>query len=252
MTKNKTEKFLFNQNIFDEPDAIEEEILEPPAPTFSEDELENVRRTTYERAYEQGKKEGIDQERGSREEMAAQVLKKLDQQAGLIFAAEHERDKLFEQESLNMTLAIFDKLFPAYASAHGVDELKTAIQTILQKQENQSEIIIEVHPDLLDEMEAYIALLGAQGGAARRFELKANPVMTPLQCALYWKDGGAVRNTDKLALEIRSFIHDTLAGSVTSVHDGDIDFALAEAQLSSPEHNSQDSDNALMEKPDEQ
>lgn len=220
MSNKKTEKFLFNTNIFDEPDIEEEEeIVIPPPPTFSEDELETVRRTTHDRAYEQGKKDGVDHERTSREEAIAQVLKRIEQQASLLFAAEHERERIFETEVLRTTLSIFEKLFPDYTQRTGFEELQSAIRQILQKQDNQSEIVIEVSADISEGITAFISSLSLHGNTQQRFDIRSNPSMTPGQCAMYWKDGGAIRNNEKLAGEIRTFIQDTLAGTLTNLHD---------------------------------
>jgi flagellar assembly protein FliH len=216
----KTEKFLFNNHIFDEPDIEEEDDhTPPPPPVFSEEDLETVRRTTHDRAYEQGKKDGVDQERASREEMLAQVLKRLEQQASLLFAAEHERDRIFETEVLNTTLSIFEKLFPYYTSQFGFEELRGAIRNTLEKQEDQSEIVVEVNPDAKEGIADFINSFSMGGATHQRFEVRANPTMSVGQCALYWKDGGAIRNNDKLAEEIRAFIQDTLAGTNSNVHD---------------------------------
>lgn len=221
MSNKKTEKFLFNTNIFDEPDIEEEEeIVIPPPPTFSEDELETVRRTTHDRAYEQGKKDGVDHERTSREEAVAQVLKRIEQQASLLFAAEHERERIFETEVLRTTLSIFEKLFPDYTQRTGFEELQSAIHHILQKQDNQSEIVIEVNADIRDGINDFITSLSLLGNTRQRFDIRANQAMSAGQCAMYWKDGGAIRNNEKLAGEIRTFIQDTLAGTLANLHDG--------------------------------
>ena len=146
----KTEKFLFDQHIFDEPEEDEEEFEEPPPPTFSEEELETVRQKADQEAYERGKADGVAESKASREQMVAQVLQQIGQDASILFTNEEHRDKTFERESVQLALSIFEKLFPEEKGKHGFESLKNTISEILQRQENQSEIRIEVHPDAVD------------------------------------------------------------------------------------------------------
>lgn len=215
----KTEKFLFNQHIFDEPDLEEEEFEEPPPPTFSEEELETVRKTTQDRAFEQGRQAGIDEKKASIEAQVAQVLQKIAQDTAVLFAAEDAREKLFEQESVKLASAIFEKIFPEQKELHGFDELKKSLSTILKKQEGHSEIRIEVHPSAVEGVQNHINTLNLQGGAQQRFNIIGNESLSELAVNIYWKDGGAIRDIDTIAEEIRTILHETLASDALNSHD---------------------------------
>lgn len=213
-----TEKFLFNQHIFDEPD-IEEEEEEPPPPTYSQEELETARQDTYKRAYEQGKKDGLAESMASREQMVAETLKKIAQDTSIIFAAEDHREKLFERESVLLASAIFEKLFPQQKTLHGFDELKQSLSAILKKQENQSEIRIEVHPEAAEGIQEHINSLSLAGQSQQRFDIVENDNMDKLAAKIYWKDGGAIKDIDAIAGQIRTILHETLASSGLNSHD---------------------------------
>jgi len=259
--KRKGEKFLFNQNIFDEPDIEEEEVELPPAPTFSEEELETVRRTTHERAYEAGKQEAINAERNSREEKIAQVLQKISHDTGLLFAAESERERIFEAETLRMTLAVFETLFPLYKKEHGFDELKTVIADILKKQEGQSQIIIEVHNDAVEGIKSHIHSLAQYGHDPHRYDIVGADNLDDDAFRMRWKDGGAVRDLETMAGDIGAIIKDTLAGTLTNSHDskqsGDTILPDQEQNTnpepipSDPENVEADHNDTIMESPDE-
>lgn len=259
--KRKGEKFLFNQNIFDEPNIEEEEVEPPPAPTFSEDELEAVRKTTHDRAYEAGKQDGINAERNSRDEIVAQALQKISHDTGLLFAAEGERERIFEIETLRMTLAIFETLFPLYKKEHGFDELKTAVAGILEKQEGQSQIIIEVHPDNVEGIKNHIHSLAQYGHDPHRYDITGTDNLDEDAFRMRWKDGGAVRDLETMASEIGAIIKDTLAGTLTNSHDsrqsGNTKLPDQEQNTkpepipSDPEINEADQNDTIMETPDE-
>lgn len=219
----KTEKFLFNQHIFDEPEIEEEEHEEPPPPTFSEEELETVRQTTHDRAFEQGKQSGLAESKASRDEQIAQVLKKIGHDASLLFAAEEQREKLFERESVTLASAIFEKIFPEQRKQHGFEELKKSISAILKKQEGLSEIRVEVHPDVVEGIRSHITRMNLQGGVQQRFDIVGNATLNELAVNIYWKDGGAIRDIAAIAEEIRTILHDTLAGEPFNSHDSNSD-----------------------------
>ncbi len=249
----KTEKFLFNQHIFDEPDIEDEEIEPPPPPTFSEAELETMRKTTHEKAFADGKQEGIQQETTSREQQIAQTLQKISHDGGLLFAAELERDRLFEKEVLSTTLAIFDKLFPEYTKEQGFKELAGSIKTILRKQEEQSIINIDVHPDMVEGIKEFISKLDLLGQAEKRFEVNAKPELSPQACRIFWKDGGAVRDIDALAEDIRQILKDTLAGTHAKGHydSDDTPPISGEAIEEIPENPDTNDKEQITENPDE-
>lgn len=215
----KTEKFLFNQHIFDEPDIEDDEFEEPPAPMFSEEELETIRAKTESEAYRRGKTDGIAESKASRDQMVAQIMQNIAQDASILFSNEQTRDEIFERESVNLARTIFEKLFPMQKELHGFDELKSNISRILKSQENQSEIAIEVHPDAVEGVHKYIQELNLHNHSQQRFDVSGNESLDAQTCKMFWKDGGAIRDIDAIAEEIRGILHQTLAGAPPSSHD---------------------------------
>ncbi|MFP4312682.1 MAG: hypothetical protein ACLFR0_00020 [Alphaproteobacteria bacterium] len=214
-----SEKFLFNQHIFDEPEIEEDEHEEPPPPTYSQEELETAKEETYRRAYEQGKKDGLKESAASREQMVAQVLQKIGEDATALFVAETAREKIFEEESVKLALTIFQKLFPEQKTLHGFEELSACLTRILKKQENQSEIRIEAHPDTVEGVQNHIGTLSLPAQSQQRFDIIGNDSLDALAIKIYWKDGGAVKDISAIAEEIRTILHDTLAGTDGKRHD---------------------------------
>lgn len=213
-------KFLFDMNIFDEPE--EEEVLAepppPPAPTFSEAQLEAAKT----KAFEEGRQQGIEESLESREEQLAGIMRMISGDTQKLFIAEEEREKLYEAEAVRLTLAIFERLFPLYTAQHGFDELKSVLNDILHRQEGQAEILIETAPSQCEGVEAHIAKLPPLSGKTV-FKVAGNESLQEGACKLSWTNGGAVYNSAAMAEEIQTILEETLAVAPTNRHDKSVE-----------------------------
>ncbi|HPF77985.1 MAG TPA: FliH/SctL family protein [Alphaproteobacteria bacterium] len=215
---NKSKKFLFDLNNFDQPEeeeiVIEEEEIEvePPPPTFSEDELEASKAI----AHAAGRNEGILEERGKREQFIANVLKQISENFSSLFAAEMYRERQYEEESLRLALEIIELLAPSLTQRLGEEALKHSLKEVLKTQSEQSEIRIEVHPETASEIDAVIATIWPDKDSAPRYKVVADSELEKGACHLSWKDGGMVRNPKKIANDIKTAIESLLVEQVMS------------------------------------
>lgn len=212
---NNTNKFLFDLNNFDTPDQeeviIEEEIeTEPPPPSFNEDELEAAKAV----AHASGRNEGIQEERGRRDQQIADTLKKISDDFSSLFAAEIFREKQFEEESLKLALQIIDALAPSLQTRLGQEALKNALQDVLKSQSEQSEIKVEVHPESASDIDKMLDDIWPDKESAPRYKVLANSELQIGACALSWKDGGMVRDPQKLSNDIKTAIEALLVEQV--------------------------------------
>lgn len=209
----KLEKFMFNQHIFDEPEEEEEVLEEPPAPTFSEEELEEARRTAYEQAFQKGREEALEEAKNSRGQLIANVLQKISTDTGLLFAAEDERDTVFEEEVIRVCMTIFDKLYPVMMEQFGEAQMRAILQDVLRMQDGKSEILVETAPEAAEGVEAFLQKLALTNNAQERLVVKGSENIGPNACALQWKDGGAVRDGEALASQARDILLKALGGN---------------------------------------
>lgn len=214
---------MFDLNIFDEDHVEEVEPETPPPPTFSEEELESARQEGFAR----GKSEGLAESKASRDQYVAGIMNTIAKSLPPLFAAETAREKLYEKEALALALESFKILFPLLDSRHGLDETQATIATALEDVEGKSEIVIEVHPDALEGVEAHIASIRGRLGEAA-VDIRAGDTLGHGDCRIFWKDGGAVRDATALATKIKSIMEERLAGSAGKVHNKDSDSAEAE------------------------
>lgn len=252
--RKKEEKFLFNTHNFDEEDVEEEiEVVEeePPPPMFSEAELEAAKK----KAFDAGKNEGLQESKASRAEKATNLLEVIAADFKILFEAEDRREKTYERESVNLSLNIFRKLFPAYYERHGMDELKKGITEILQKHAGQKRISIAVAPEVQPAIENLLESL-SKTESLLAFDIKADDKLRPQACKLAWEDGGAIKDTESLAQEIETILQQVLAASPANRHDSDEteesrppEEAKPEAHVDIQEDSHENSQ--VVEKPDE-
>ena len=204
-------KYFFNQNIFDEGHTDE-----PPPPSFSEQELENAKL----KAIADGKTQGLREAEGSQLKLTAQILDKIQKDLVQLSAAEAMREKTYEQETMQLCLAIFERLFPLYNEQAGFEELKHTISEIMKRQEGQNHVVVTVQPDVTGAIETHLNKL-KESGYELKFAVKGDASLAPGACRLAWNEGGALRDPQMLADEIRSSIQQVLAKKGLKVHDKD-------------------------------
>lgn len=214
---DREEKFLFNLHIFDAdapaPDDAEQE-TEPPPVVYSEAELEAAKA----KAFAEGHKKGVEEETASRTRYLAGVMAEIARETTALFAQEHLREKLYEREAVDLAMKIFEKLFPAFTESYGFEELKAFIAAVLEQHGGRKKISVHVEPDLADGVEKFMEPLSLRY-AGLRFAVVPDEGLAPGSCKVRWEDGGAVRDSRAIAVEIHHLLQDALAAGDTKGHD---------------------------------
>ncbi|MCK5285452.1 MAG: hypothetical protein KAJ86_07705 [Alphaproteobacteria bacterium] len=240
LLNNKLEKFYFNVNVF-EKDHVENEIIKeelPPPPVFNENDIANAKK----KAFENGKMHGVEETKKTRSEIVAKALESISRDTDSLFQKETQRGKLYEKETLELTLNIFKKLFPVYQKHYGFEELKEAITSILKKQQNQKEIIIYVEPDASKGTEKLLSELSLRRSDVI-FQVHGDENLSNGECRMSWKDGGANIDPEALTHKIQATIEQVLAANDTKGHDDN--------QNKDSGDTDQNAINEMMENPDE-
>ena len=211
-------KFLFDINNFDAGhetvddavDDIPEEELIPPAPTFSEEELDAAKTI----AHAQGVNEGLAQARKEREQEIAATLKTISDNFSALFAAETYRERQYEEESIKLGLKIIDILAPSLKDILGRTALENALIIELKKQSQQTELRLEVDPETAPDIDKFIDTLWPDPQNAPRYKVVANSEIQKGACEIHWQDGGMIRNPDKTAKDIKNALEALLSEQV--------------------------------------
>ncbi len=195
----KDRKFFFDINIFDAPEK--EEVIEdlpPPPPVFSEEELAVAK----DMAFEQGRQQGQQEQKDSREQYIAKTLDTIAQNFSKLFAAETLRENIFEKESLRLTMAALDILFPSLNEKLGRDEVLAVIHKTLSHHKKTKEITIHVADGTKAEIEDLIKKIRKDEHDDVLWRVLEKPDMEQGDCVLEWGDGGAVRDSKRAAKAI--------------------------------------------------
>ncbi len=193
MTDKK--KFFFDLHNFN--DDAEEEEGPPPPPTFSEEELAQAK----DAAYRKGKEDGFKESQESLEKKISVLLETTQRSFLDLQAAEADREKRYEEEAVHLALELFKTIYPAWIKKCGPEEVENAIAKVLESVANQQSVHIEVCPALLTAVEErFKPVEDALNNLSLVFH--GNDTLTPDDMRMKWENGGAVRDSRKLAAQI--------------------------------------------------
>lgn len=202
-------KFLFDVHDFDDPNKEDEpeEELPPPPPVFTEEELDRARRESFQKGHHEAQVESDN----SRARRIADLLDVISREFSTLFAAEDLRNAQYEAEAVRLSLAVFQRLFPAMNSKYGFEEIKKIITEVLESQREQSVIKLEIHPDYVEPIQEHVKRVIKQGHMAGECQILANHTLGPADCRLSWENGGALRDAGSVAEDIESHMQHILA-----------------------------------------
>lgn len=213
------EKFLFNVNVFDADVEEEVEVVEdlpPPPPVFSLEELEAAKK----KAFAEGRAQAEAESKASRAQHLANLLDVVAREMTMLFASEDLREQSYEFEAVRLSEQIFNHVFPLYAEAIGFEELKAAIRQIIAAHNGSGLIRVTVNPDMAEGTEKFLEQL-TEKNPDLRFVVKGDAGLAPGACSLNWDHGGALRDTEAMALQIKEIIKDALAARGATGHDSE-------------------------------
>ncbi len=209
LLKKPARKFLFDVNDFDDRQKEEEpaEPPPPPPPTFSEAELEQVRRESLQ----QGRKEATHEADTSRERQVADLLQTISREFSTLFAAEDLRNAQYEAESVRLTLATLQRIFPAMNEKYGLGEIQRVVSEVLESQREQAIIKLEVHPDYVETIQEHVRRVLKQGNITGTCQVLGNQALGRGDCRMAWDNGGALRDSTSVAEDIEHHMQVILA-----------------------------------------
>ena len=202
---------MFDVNDFD--DKVEEETLPeeppppPPPPTFSEAQLEAARRE----GLAHGRQEAAAEAEASRERRVADLLETISREFSTLFAAEDLRNAQYEAESVRLSLAILQRLFPAMNQEYGLGEIQRIITEVLENQREQVIIKLEVQPEYVETIRDHVQRVLKQANIAGECQVSGNQALGPGDVRMSWPDGGAFRESTMTAEDIERHLQVILA-----------------------------------------
>lgn len=188
--------------------AAEEAARNPPPPTFSEEELEQARKTAYAQGLQEGKQKALE----GINEAARRALEHIGAQMTQLLETETHRLESQQSQAVQLGIAIIRKLMPGLAADHGLSEVEHAIRNVLVNHMEEQRLVIRAPSALMDALKNRIDALGENMGYAGKLILLADDGLGPSDCRVEWADGGAERDMDALYERIERAARRALSG----------------------------------------
>ena len=215
----KLQKFLFDTD-FDAPrinaaemSYVEDEIdvaeippVEPPPPTFSEEELALAR----EQAFVAGRQAGLQEAERAAQQMIGMALAGCAHHLQALAAAQAAANEALTRDAVAIALAVIRKLHPEFCRLYGVAEIAAAVEGSLAHLDRAARITMKVHPDLVESVRERCDALAAQISFEGKLIVTGDPQLPPGDCRLEWGDGGAERDGNRTWTEIDKAVETAL------------------------------------------
>ena len=213
MTANPphNEKFLFDVNNFDGSSNFDPD--DPTAAIYSENDLEAARKA----AFAEGHAKGLADGQASRDQQIVALTEKLSTQIKTLINAERAREARFEQELITLARTIATQSFPILNEHFGLPQIVDTIAKILGGLGEGSVVVVEVAP--LDQEELVARLRPLLARHPGDVTIMAQSDLEAGNFRLKWQDGGAIRDTNKLAQQLIDALGRALAEDAQKAQD---------------------------------
>jgi flagellar assembly protein FliH len=198
-------EFEGDENGYEE-DDVEEEVEEPPAPTFSEEEVASAQQT----AFDEGKAAGLQEAQELFENMIAGALTQISQTIPVVFEEHSKSQEEHEAHALAIATSVSKKIIPAYAESNGLDEIISVVSKCLEPLRSEPRLIVKVHETLREDVHEKLTKVADQIGFDGRVVVMAHEELIPGDCRVEWSEGGAERNIEDLWKQIDEIIERNL------------------------------------------
>ncbi len=204
-SSSEPKKFLFNNRDFSE-QGIEEEAsgrsaAPPPPPTYTEAQLEVAKRT----AYEQGQQEAAQAHRNSHEAQMAHLAEELLRRVQSLITAQDMQNALIESETLELTLAVMERLYPVLREKLNTEQFLFDAQELLQQARGQHNVAIQAHPEMLHD-------LTTLAGSMENVSVTSSGDIAPGDVRVTWAHGGTEIKREDIMKQLELLLRQALDG----------------------------------------
>lgn len=178
----------------------------PPAPMFSEAEMQGACDTARRQGEEAGAMRGKADAIAAFDKQVAATLNGIAQQAAAIAKATENQAEA-AGKSLDVAMAIVRKLFPALAARDGMAEIEAILTNCLASLKQEPRLVAYVSAAQLDALQGRLAELSAANGFEGRVVLIGDDKMADSDCRVEWADGGVERDSNQIWQTIEEAIN---------------------------------------------
>ncbi len=210
------EKFLFETSF--EPNVLsgaaqakaaeEAEPEEPPAPTFSEEELAAAKQASFA----EGKAIGEAEAGRGIAQRTAEQLAELSAKFETLSAELGDKVDTAHRETLMAAMTVIHKLFPRLSESQAQAEIQAVVEDCLERLHDEPRLVVRAADQDLDALRLHLDGCVKRSGFDGALVFLADDRLNPGDIRVEWADGGAERDVAALWAEIDGIIERTLSG----------------------------------------
>ena len=179
----------------------------PPAPTFTEEDLQVVR----EAAYEEGHRNGIAEANETQQALLAASLERVSNALAMLDSAQADANDANQRIAARVAMAVLKKVLPAACEQNAFEEVVRTVQECLGHVLDEPRIIVRVDSALVDPMRERLEQTAIEHGFEGRVVVQADTRVAIGDCRVEWTDGGAERDQARLIADIENAVNRALA-----------------------------------------
>lgn len=177
---------------------------EPPAPTFSEEELMEARA----RGYAEGEAAGREAAEASAEHRLSVLMSDLGGQMSRLVEAQVRTDSEIQTQAAELALAVVRRMFPHLTRRHGLGEIEAVVRDCLGGLLSEPKLAVRVAPENEPVLAPRLSALAEELGFDGHVVVRAQEGLGLSDCRIGWSEGGAERLCDDLWQSIETAIAD--------------------------------------------
>ena len=183
-----------------------------PEPTFTRAELD----AACAAARQEGHQAGLAEASASAEGRLASATEALSSGLGALLARADEIRREAEAHALELLRVVAAKAAPALARKEPLAELEAMVIDCLREAAEEPRIVLRVAPGLFDPMRVRLDAITHSHGFAGKFVLLVDDAIGPADGRLEWADGGAERNTQRIARDLDAALERALLNPISA------------------------------------
>lgn len=157
--------------------------------TFSEEELAKVKADSYTSGFEAGKNDAIIEATNRQELMQKELIYNLQTCVDKYLIEQSSFQANLSSLILTLSVTLFKKTFPTYASKVGLEEISDFIKTQLLQLQDLPELFITVHPENLKNIMSLCNKIVSDNSLKIHISVKESAELELSDCTINWESG---------------------------------------------------------------
>lgn len=214
MTNHKGNPFFFDSHVFDPEDPRYSPVdRTKPRLEYTQAQMQDAK----DAAFEMGRLAGFKEAQASLMQEVEKTTQRIEQEVLKLHTQEAARAHLYEGEAVRAALVMLEALFPQMKAQGAMAEIAAFLAEALHTHRERGVIAIEVHPDMVPEVEKFMAKQPQETKAG--VQIRPVPGMGRVAAKVLWANGGVTYDLEKMHGKISATVQEALAVHGISVHD---------------------------------